>query len=70
MIEDTQLIDQIHKDALRVLEEVGVKCDAVEVRNVLEDTGLAAQLDPFVPLICRSWKFEPNRKRRWTRWFL
>ena len=33
---------RIHQDALRVLEEVGVKCDSREIRMIFEDTGLAA----------------------------
>ena len=33
---------KIHRDALRVLEEVGVKCASPEVRRIFEETGLAA----------------------------
>ncbi len=36
------LLEKIHADALRVLEEVGVKCVSKEVRQIFEDTGLAA----------------------------
>ncbi|MBU0514183.1 MAG: trimethylamine methyltransferase family protein, partial [Proteobacteria bacterium] len=36
------LFDLIHADALRVLEEVGVKCPVAEVREIFEQTGLAA----------------------------
>ncbi len=36
------LLDRIHDDALRVLEEVGVKCPVAEVRRIFEETGLAA----------------------------
>jgi trimethylamine:corrinoid methyltransferase-like protein len=36
---------QVHEDALRVLEEVGVKCTSLRLRQVFEDTGLAAYDD-------------------------
>lgn len=36
------LLDRIHEDALRVLEEVGVRCPVAEVRQIFEETGLAA----------------------------
>ena len=41
-LESKGLLEQIHADALRVLEEVGVKCVSKEVRRIFEDTGLAA----------------------------
>lgn len=40
--EETDYLEQIHKDALKVLEEVGVKCSSPRVKAVFEDTGLAA----------------------------
>lgn len=36
------LLERIHDDALRVLEEVGVRCPVAEVRQIFEETGLAA----------------------------
>ncbi|EFK11407.1 conserved hypothetical protein [delta proteobacterium NaphS2] len=41
-IYDEAYLKQIHEDALRVLEEVGVKCVSPEIRQIFEDTGLAA----------------------------
>jgi trimethylamine:corrinoid methyltransferase-like protein len=39
---EPELLARIHDDALRVLEEVGVKCTVPEVRQIFEETGLAA----------------------------
>jgi len=39
------LLTRVHRDALRILEEVGVRCTSDEVRNLLTDTGLAAYDD-------------------------
>jgi len=44
-LENSELIKRIHADALRVLEEVGVRCESPLVRKVFEDTGLAAYDD-------------------------
>lgn len=44
-LEETDYVEQIHKDALHVLEEVGVKCNSRKVRRLFEDTGLAAYDD-------------------------
>ncbi len=41
-LSDFPLIARIHEDALRVLEEVGVRCPDPEVRRIFEETGLAA----------------------------
>ncbi len=41
-IENSDLLEKIHNDALRVLEEVGIKCESLEIRRIFEDTGLAA----------------------------
>lgn len=35
-------LDRVHADALTVLEEIGVHCRDAEVRQIFEDTGLAA----------------------------
>ncbi|MBN1831195.1 MAG: trimethylamine methyltransferase family protein [Deltaproteobacteria bacterium] len=40
--EELELLDRIHQDALRVLEETGVKCSSKVVRDMFENTGLAA----------------------------
>ncbi|MFP4032264.1 MAG: sulfatase/phosphatase domain-containing protein, partial [Desulfococcaceae bacterium] len=44
-LDSLPLLDQIHADALRVLEEVGVRCVSPEVRALFEETGLAAYDD-------------------------
>ena len=44
-IYDEAYLKRIHGDALRVLEEVGVKCVSMEIRKIFEDTGLAAYDD-------------------------
>jgi len=41
-LENLELMDQIHPDALRVLEEAGVKCDSSEVRQIFKATGSVA----------------------------
>lgn len=40
-----KMLARIHDDALRILEEVGVRCPSVAVREILVDTGLAAYDD-------------------------
>ncbi|MGD8701859.1 MAG: trimethylamine methyltransferase family protein [Desulfosarcina sp.] len=44
-LDDLDMLDQVHADALRVLEEVGVKCDSPDIRHIFEETGLAAYDD-------------------------
>ena len=68
---DSDYLDQIHQDALRVLEEVGVKCASNEVRKVFEDTGLAA-FDEFTghihvlsPLVEQAITTTPKRDQYW-----
>lgn len=39
---DDDFLPRIHQDALRVLEEVGVRCMSPEIRRIFEDTGLVA----------------------------
>ena len=41
-IDALPVLDKIHEDALRVMEEVGVRCVSPKVREYLENTGLAA----------------------------
>jgi len=65
------LLDRIHQDALRVLEEVGVKCASPEVRHVFEDTGLAAydettgHLHVLSPLVEQALVQAPKRDSYW-----
>jgi len=68
---DTELLDQIHKDALQVLEVTGVKCASQEVRQILEDTGLAAydettgHLHILAPLVEQALATTPKRDKYW-----
>ncbi|MFO7557314.1 MAG: trimethylamine methyltransferase family protein [Desulfobacterales bacterium] len=69
--ENTELIDKIHRDALRVLEETGVRCASEEVRRLLEDTGLAAydettgHLHVLGPLVEQALATAPKRDQYW-----
>ncbi|OQX65595.1 MAG: trimethylamine--corrinoid methyltransferase [Desulfococcus sp. 4484_242] len=65
------ILEQIHKDALRVLEEVGVKCVSKEVRSIFEETGLAAfdedegHIHILTPLIDQVLSTAPKRDQYW-----
>ncbi|MBW2050198.1 MAG: trimethylamine methyltransferase family protein [Deltaproteobacteria bacterium] len=70
-IEMNTLLEKIHGDALRVLEEVGVKCVSKEVRQIFEDTGLAAfdessgHIHVLAPLIEQILGTAPKRDQYW-----
>jgi len=65
------ILDKIHADALRVLEGVGVKCASGEVRQIFEDTGLAAfdedagHIHVLTPLIEQALSTAPKRNQYW-----
>ena len=65
------LLEKIHTDAMRVLEEVGVKCVSKEVRKIFEDTGLAAfdessgHIHVLSPLIEQVLATAPKRNQYW-----
>lgn len=67
----TELLDKIHQDAVRVLEEVGVKCTSPEVRQLFEDTGLAAydetteHIHVLGPLVEQTLATTPKRDQLW-----
>jgi len=67
----TQYLDQIHTDALRVLEETGVKCGSMQVRQILEETGLAAfdettgHIHLLSPLVEQALTTTPKRDQYW-----
>ncbi len=71
-IKDADLISLIHADALRVLEEVGVKCESLEIRRVFEETGLAAfdemtgHLHVTAPLVEQALVMTPKRDQFWV----
>ena len=69
---DTQdMLLQVHQDALRVLEEVGVRCTSEEIRNILSETGLAAydattgHLHVLSPLVEQALATTPGRDAYW-----
>jgi len=64
-------LERIHQDALRVLEEVGIKCASPEVRRIFEDTGLAAydettgHIHVLKPLVEQALNAAPKRDQYW-----
>jgi len=64
-------LEKIHQDALRVLEEVGVKCASQEVRDIFQATGLAAFDDTsghihILPaLVAQTLETAPDRDAYW-----
>ena len=70
-IYDEAYLKQIHEDAMRVLEEVGVKCASPEIRKIFEDTGLAAfddttgHIHVLKPLVEQALATAPKRDQYW-----
>ncbi len=64
-------LERIHRDALQVLEEVGVKCVSPEIRRIFEETGLAAVDDTtghihvLTPLVEQALSMAPKRDQYW-----
>ncbi|MCD6297747.1 MAG: trimethylamine methyltransferase family protein, partial [Deltaproteobacteria bacterium] len=64
-------LKRIHEDALRVLEEVGVKCESKEVRQIFEETGMAAfddstgHIHVLRPLVEQALDTTPKRDQYW-----
>ena len=60
-------LEKIQRDALRVLEEVGIKCGNSKIREIFEDTGLAAfdettgHLHVLSPLVDQALSTTPKR---------
>lgn len=69
---DLEMLDQIHMDALRVLEETGVKCNSPAILPFFEETGLAAyddatgHLHVLAPLVEQALITVPKRDRYWV----
>lgn len=67
-----EYLDAIHHDALRVLEDVGMRCVSTEVRKLFEDTGLAAydegsgHLHILSPLVSQALATVPSRDKYWV----
>ncbi|MFH2046462.1 MAG: trimethylamine methyltransferase family protein [Pseudomonadota bacterium] len=70
LIQQTYL-ERIHNDALRVLEEVGVKCESIKIRQLFEETGLAAYdessgtIHILSPLVEQALNTAPKRDQYW-----
>jgi len=68
---ETELLERIHQDALRVLEETGVKCQSPLVKKIFEDTGLAAfdditgHIHVLAPLVEQALSTTPKRDQYW-----
>ncbi len=66
-----EYLERIHKDALQVLEEVGVKCASPEIRQIFEETGLAAfddttgHIHVLTPLVEQALGTAPKRDQYW-----
>ncbi len=64
-------LERIHKDAMQVLEEVGVKCASPEIRQIFEETGLAAfddttgHIHVLTPLVEQALSTAPKRDQYW-----
>jgi trimethylamine:corrinoid methyltransferase-like protein len=64
-------LESIHGDALRVLEEVGVKCASPAIRQIFEETGLAAfddttgHIHVLAPLVEQALSTAPKRDQYW-----
>jgi trimethylamine:corrinoid methyltransferase-like protein len=64
---DIHWLEQVHRDAMKVLEEVGVHCRNAKVRQIFEETGLAAydettgHLHILSPLIEQALNTTPKR---------
>jgi len=68
---DNEYLERIHRDALRVLEEIGVGCTSPEIRRIFEDTGLAAydqttgHIHVLSPLVEQALNMAPGRDQYW-----
>ena len=70
-LENSDLLEKIHQDALRVLEEVGVRCESPRIRQIFEDTELAAfdestgHIHVLAPLVEQALTTAPKRDQYW-----
>ncbi len=68
---DLPLLSKVHENALRVLEEVGIKCPDQRVRKLFEETGLAAYDDTtghiyiLSPLVEQALSTTPKADSYW-----
>ena len=70
-LENSDLLEKIHQDALTVLEEVGVHCESPRIRQIFEETGLAAvdestgHIHVLAPLVEQALTTAPKRGEYW-----
>jgi trimethylamine--corrinoid protein Co-methyltransferase len=68
---DDVFLEKIHRDSLTVLEEVGVKCRSSAIREIFEETGLAAydestgHLHILTSLVEQALNMVPGRELYW-----
>ena len=66
-------LKRIHQDGVRILEEVGIKCQSTEIRDILEDTGMAAYDDGsghihiLAPLVEQALSYVPGKESFWVK---
>ena len=69
--ENSELLEKVHPDALQILEEVGVRCTLPKVRQVFEETGMAAfdestgHIHVLSPLVEQALATTPKRDKYW-----
>ncbi len=69
---ELEMLDKIHLDAIRVLEEVGVKCNSSDIKDIFETTGLAAfdettgHLHILPALVEQALNMVPRRSQYWV----
>lgn len=70
-LENSELLEKVHPEALQILEEVGVRCASPKVRQVFEETGMAAfdestgHLHVLSPLVEQALTTTPKRDQYW-----
>jgi trimethylamine:corrinoid methyltransferase-like protein len=70
-LQNSGLLEKIHQDALRVLEEVGIQCASPRIRQIFEDTELAAfdestgHIHVLAPLVEQALATAPKRDQYW-----
>jgi trimethylamine:corrinoid methyltransferase-like protein len=70
-LENSELLERVHGDALQILEEVGVRCTLPKVRQIFEETGMAAfdestgHIHVLSPLVEQALSTTPKRDQYW-----
>lgn len=70
-VENSELLERVHGDALQILEEVGVRCTLPKVRQIFEETGMAAfdestgHIHVLSPLVEQALSTTPKRDQYW-----